>query len=337
MNPKGRVLVAGMLAVIGLAWCVPPAGAVFPGSNGKIALVTESYGSPGCGECDPGGQRAWIIGRDGQTASFRAASVAFSSSGSRIAYEPYPGSSRIWIARPDGSKPRLLTGAGWSPVWSPVAADGIAYIGASGPVVTRASGGEKRVLPTAVGGRDGELAWAPNGEQLAFTGFDSVSVIGADGQNLQTVTTKTQDYTSFDGLAWASTGWLSYRFDDELWITRPGRTDESALVRRLTSTLDSVGIDYSWSADGQRIAFLRDGSLWVIAVPDGKPRLVVPRKRAGYLPQWSPDGRRIAYVRGQRILTVSARGGQPKEFGRFNDRTTQDEYVADIDWQPRPR
>jgi dipeptidyl aminopeptidase/acylaminoacyl peptidase len=332
MNLTGRVLVAGALAVLSLSLCVPAARAVFPGSNGKIALVTEYYPGP-CGDCDPQGQRGWIIGRAGRTASFPAEGVAFSPSGSRIAYDAYR-SNAIWIARPDGSKLRLLTGSGSLPAWSPLGGN-IAYSGPSGVVVTRASGGEKRVLPT--GGYPSDLAWAPNGELLAFDTSDSVGVVGADGRNLQTVATKAPlDYNSFDGLAWSATGWVSYRFDDELWIARPGQVKERALLRGMTPAFRRVAVDYSWSADGRRVAFVRDGGLWVIGVPDGTARLVVPRAKAGYLPQWSPDGRLIAYIRGHRVLTVPAQGGQPKVFGRFDDPMSGQEYVAEIDWQPRP-
>jgi dipeptidyl aminopeptidase/acylaminoacyl peptidase len=323
------LLVAGALAVVSLSVCGPTASAVFPGSNGRIVAITEYYPGP-CGDCDPVGQRAWLIGGPGSTASFPADDVAFSPSGSRIAYEPYR-SFAIWIARPDGSKVRLLTRSGSAPEWSP-RGDRIAYTGLDSLVVTEATSSEKRSLP--VGGYAYDFAWAPNGEQLAFFNDDSLSVVGADGQDLQTVATPARPgyglYT-FSGLGWSASGWLSYRRDNRLFITRPGQTEARPLLRGLDR-----GFEYAWSADGRRVAFIRDGGLWVLAVPNGSARLIVPRAKGGDLPQWSPDGRLIAYVRGRRVFTVSARGGRPSEFGRVNDPSSRHEYIAKIDWQARP-
>ena len=337
MNLLRRALVVPAVTVAWLSLSVATAHALFPGANGKIALVTEFYPGP-CGDCDPGGQRAWLIARGGRTVTFPARKVVFAPSGARMAFQrdfQRDPRSGIWIARPDGSKLRRLTGNGSSPEWSPLG-DDIAYSGALGVVLTGASGGEKRVLPT--GGYLSELAWAPNGEQLAFDTSTSVAVVGADGQNLQTLAAETPvDANWFDGLDWSATGWLSYRYDDELRITRPGQTEQHVLLRGLTPVFQRSAADYSWSADGRRIAFVRDGALWVIEVPDGMARRILPRGKMGYLPQWSPDGRRIAYIRGHRLFTVPARGGQPKVFGRYNDPRSGQEYVAQMDWQPQPR
>jgi dipeptidyl aminopeptidase/acylaminoacyl peptidase len=54
--------------------------------------------------------------------------------------------------------------------------------------------------------------------------------------------------------------------------------------------------DPQWSPDGRRLAFVRDGSIWVIEV-DGSRQIRVTEHPAGNSrPRWSPDGRRLAFV-----------------------------------------
>lgn len=322
-----RVLLAATAAVLWPTLSVASASAVFPGANGKIALVTEYYASDGCGDCDPEGQRAWVMRRGGRPATFPATTVRFEPSGSRLAYER---SGRIWIARPDGSHRRLLSGRGTAPAWSPAGRQ-IAYSGKPGLVVARANGAEKRPLPTAYAE---EVTWSPDGSQLAFVSDSSVEVVDADGQDVRPVARG--DYYSLFGLAWPSSRWLSYRREGgSLSIIRLGQNQARVFVRGLEPVNERPYSEYSWSPDGRRLAFVRDGDLWVKAVPAGGMRLI--QRNAGYLVQWSPDGRQIAFVRAHGVFTVAAGGGQPRLFGRFDDPRTRNEYVADIDWQALPR
>ena len=54
--------------------------------------------------------------------------------------------------------------------------------------------------------------------------------------------------------------------------------------------------DPQWSADGRRLAFIRDRALWIIDA-DGSHQVEVSAHPAGNsLPRWSPDGRRIAFL-----------------------------------------
>lgn len=54
--------------------------------------------------------------------------------------------------------------------------------------------------------------------------------------------------------------------------------------------------DPQWSPDGRRLAFVRDGAIWVIDA-DGSRQVRVTEHPAGNTqPRWSPDGRRLAFV-----------------------------------------
>ena len=342
------VLVASMAPADALA-------SVFPGSNGKIAVATEFYE---CGECDSTLGRVWTFGPGGATRSFPARNIAFSPSGGRIAYRDSEGfGSRfgwIWIARADGSRRHLLTRRGEEFAWSPMGGK-VAYTGSRSPggVVVSSPNGEDRLSLPYGNQRAWQLAWSPDARQVAVSlvgtlemdslALDGVQVLALDGTSQQTIATDEALEPSFEGLAWSGSGWLSYRYRRRLLLVRPGESQAHVSLTGLPDTEQSafdVLTDYSWSAEGRRIAFIKDGGLWVMRAPDGTPRLVLPRPRMGFAPQWSPDGRLIAFVRwkggSHRLFTVSARGGEPKLAGRFNDRRSGQEYLIDIDWQARP-
>jgi Tol biopolymer transport system component len=54
--------------------------------------------------------------------------------------------------------------------------------------------------------------------------------------------------------------------------------------------------DPQWSPDGRRLAFVRDGSIWVVDA-DGSRLVPVSEHPAGASrPRWSPDGQSVAFV-----------------------------------------
>ena len=70
------------------------------------------------------------------------------------------------------------------------------------------------------------------------------------------------------------------------------------------------GTQPDWSPDGRRIAFTREGSVYVMRSDGTRVRQLT----AGAEPSWSPDGRRIAFSmfhhRGREdIATIRASGG----------------------------
>jgi TolB protein len=61
----------------------------------------------------------------------------------------------------------------------------------------------------------------------------------------------------------------------------------------------------AWSPDGRLIAFNRDGGIWIVAVAGKRVRQLVAN---GSDPAWSPDGRRIAYWADGAVWTVAPDG-----------------------------
>jgi dipeptidyl aminopeptidase/acylaminoacyl peptidase len=71
----------------------------------------------------------------------------------------------------------------------------------------------------------------------------------------------------------------------------------------------------AWSPNGRRLAFTRAGSIWTIRV-DG---LDERRLAAGAHPAWSPDGSRLAFDRAGEVITVRWSGGGARLAGSGED------------------
>ncbi|MGH9714671.1 MAG: amidohydrolase family protein [Candidatus Acidiferrales bacterium] len=70
------------------------------------------------------------------------------------------------------------------------------------------------------------------------------------------------------------------------------------------------------SPDGKQIVFSAVGKIWVMGLPDGKPRLLSASKDRQYSPAFSPDGKWIAYVtwsdaEGGELWKIPSTGGTP--------------------------
>ncbi len=86
---------------------------------------------------------------------------------------------------------------------------------------------------------------------------------------------------------------------------------------QLTASEQAIS-EPEWSPDGRRLAFVRDGAIWVIDA-DGSRQVKVTEHPAGNgHPRWAPDGRRLAFTSRRRgwtqVWTIDApvpRRGRP--------------------------
>ena len=321
-----RVASVLVMTLMSLASAAPVAEASFPGRNGKIAIATARWFD--CGDCDMEPNMIWTAGRRKPAERlFPGCRVAFSPNGRWLASTT---AYYIHVTRPDGAGRRVLGRFATNPTWSR-GGNALAYVSEDiGVFVLRPDGRQKRLIPFTAGAT--KVAWAPNASELVFGRGSRVWVVGLDGSAPREIA------RGFDA-SWSARGQLAYRRGNQLVISRatPGQ-------ERIVSTGLPTGGGpgraappaYDWSPDGRQIAYHASGGVYATPADRGAPR----RLARGFAPQWSPDGRLIAYVRGRAVYTVPARGGKSSLFARIplprsNGDTSY--WVADIDWQPRPR
>ena len=64
---------------------------------------------------------------------------------------------------------------------------------------------------------------------------------------------------------------------------------------QLTASQEGVS-DPQWSPDGRRLAYVRDGEIWIVDADGSRETLVVAKQGGGREPRWSPDGHRVAFL-----------------------------------------
>lgn len=144
------------------------------------------------------------------------------------------------------------------------------------------------------------VSWSPDGTRLAYSASGDIYVMGADGSNVQRITTSRQgDYHpswSPDGstiVYWhgSNSGIDGGPPDSEIFaIPVSGGTPT-----RLTQN-DVSNIEPAWSPDGELIAYWNDGQIWVMRADGSEPRRMFEGEGGGWAPSWSPDGTRIAFL-----------------------------------------
>lgn len=77
------------------------------------------------------------------------------------------------------------------------------------------------------------------------------------------------------------------------------------------------------SADGRQLVFSALGKIWLMELPNGKPRRLTQNAEREYAPRFSPDGRWIAYVSwsdngGGHLWKVPADGGRPQRLSQVS-------------------
>jgi Tol biopolymer transport system component len=112
-------------------------------------------------------------------------------------------------------------------------------------------------------------------------------------------------------------GWVlheTYPWEPEIWVVDPDGRNARLLAERAS--------DPDVSPNGKRIAFVRNGSIWVMDT-DGANQIRLTRTRGHAHPKWSPDGTKILFAdedwRGFHV--VGADGSDPRSlpgsYGEF--------------------
>jgi Tol biopolymer transport system component len=211
-----------------------------------------------------------------------------------------------WVVDADGRNARRLASLGvgewaaWSPDGSKLAFAGRTKAGDESVYSVRADGTGLRRLTRRLTGRERgveagivDVAWAPNGRQVAFTRISfspraEIDVVGADGQNEHRI--------AWGGCpVWSPHGAVAFYAEDGkghntgIGVLRPGQRSPTLVVKRR-------GVSCTvWSADGRRLFFFAGGRGPFVVNAKGRAALRRPSRGERLTPIasqiWSKDGR----------------------------------------------
>jgi len=293
-----RAALAALVAGSTLALATGPAGAAFPGENGKIAFSTfQSVGA---------NSQIYTIEPDG-TGETNVSGAGFDSSpawspdGTRIAFDSFRDFDfEIYVMDADGSNQTRLTtspGTDAEAAWSP---DGtqIAFRSerdGNSEIYVMDADGSNQTRITDDPARDARPSWSPDGTQIAFQ-------------------------SDRDG-------------DFEIYVMAPDGSGVTALTDD-----PGTDANPAWSPDGTQLVFNsdRDGDhdIYVMAADGSGVTPLTDDPAADSNPAWSPDGTQIAFTSNRdannEIYVMDADGSNQT---RLTDDPGSD---SNADWQPLP-
>ncbi|MDH3271137.1 MAG: amidohydrolase family protein [Gemmatimonadota bacterium] len=218
--------------------------------------------------------------------------AAWSPDGESLAFATDRGGTmEVWVHDVSTGEARQLTrDGGGSPSWSPDGRE-IAYIGGDGSeaglrVVSVATGSTVTVRSGLF--RPGRPTWSPDGRRIAASALSPYSTRYREGVNKALLmrvprpATEDSDTDPFDT-------WATPLQADERWL--------DFLPHGSVGTRSSDGP--IWSPDGDWLAYVSNGVLWVIPVthdgdPVGPPRRL-NNEATAYL-SWAGDSRSLVYL-----------------------------------------
>ncbi len=213
--------------------------------------------------------------------------------------------SQIYTMNPDGSEQTRISSSTcvyFLPKSSP---DGrkIAYTldcGIMAIYVMNADGSNCRNLSISISNSTippdcGSPTWSPDGEKIAFSVGNYISVMNADGGNVQWI------YHCSSCSTW-SPDWSPDGKKIAFASGRPGQESVFVMDADGTNVRKVVphGSDPVWSPDGKKIAFdsERDGNkdIYVMDADGGHEMRLTSDLAHDWRPAWSPEGKKIAFV-----------------------------------------
>jgi acid phosphatase type 7 len=253
----------------------------------------------------------------------------------------------VYTRRANGSRLRAPLGRDGSdqPAFSPQGRRlAIRRFGLFGPEIWVSYLGRIGFRRLTSGRRDGEPAWSPGGDAIAFArgrrGRRDVYSIKADGTQLRRLTRSTRDDSS---PAWSRRNLIAFvrrnpRRNDDIYVmsARGGHPHRLTGSRRADD-------DPAWSPSGRTLAFARGRpgrrDLYLMTASGAHRRLLTRLPGDESEPAWSPNGRWIAFShrRGRkRWIYVFRVGRRPltRLSSRFHRLTSTRSASRSPSWQP---
>ncbi len=332
-----------------------PSGLIAAPAGGRVAWIFDAEGSRNIWVGEPGANGSFAarqLTRFTGDVGVEIGTLAWTFDGEALVFErggeanprdlplgSTPG--QLWTISLGDTMPRLI-GDGGSPAAAPKT-NTVAYIVRNSILLARLDGSEKPQTVVRDLGRDGALAWAPDGSRIAFvSGRGDHSLIGVYDLAHKSITWLAPSVDRDASPIWSPDGariafvrippgapgpFSSTRTAEpwSIWIADPAtgkghqvwRADEGAGSRFYPLEGNSA---FAWGAD-DRIVFPWEKSGWVhlysVASAGGAPTLLTPGDFEIFSADLSPDRRRIVYSSNQgdldhrHIWQVAVAGGTP--------------------------
>jgi Tol biopolymer transport system component len=271
------------------------------------------------------------------TPSSRTATLGFPGANGAITFEQ---SGDLFIVSASGGEPTLIRkrrdvdDRASFPSWSPDGRSILFVHGVRGQDIQlrtiSATGTDERVRRSAAYAY-GPHSWSPGG-QLVATASSAVhdwgdvrSVIYAGSRQL-TRSPRPPNDRSDQSPAWAPD-------NSAICFERSGSPTALYLIKPTggKATRLTAGRDPDWSPGAGRLAFVRNGDLYLIRRDGRGERRVTRTQHAEAAPAWSPDGTEIAFRRAVGLWALRLSDGHIRLIARPVTRE------AEPDWQPLRR
>ena len=332
-----------------------PSGLTAAPAGSRVAWIFDAEGSRNIWVAEPapsGSFKARQLTRYAGDLGVEIGSLVWSFDGQTLAFvrggEPNPrdlplGSTpaQIWAISIGDTTPRLI-GDGGSPTPAPNA-NTLAYVGRNSILVAPLDGSGKPQTVVRDLGRDGSLAWSPDGTRIAFVSSrGDHSLVGVYDLGRKSITWLAPSVDRDVGPVWSPDGsriafirippgapgpftstrtaepWSIWIADastgkgHEVWHANAGAGSRFYALEGNSA--------FAWG-DGDRIVFAWEGTGWVhlysVAASGGTPTLLTPGEFEVFSADLSPDRRRIVYSSNQddldhrHIWEVPVAGGTP--------------------------
>jgi Tol biopolymer transport system component len=326
MKSLGRLRNLLLLAVLGLvaiAAAAGPAGATYPGANGRIVFAN-------------GTNEVWSVLPDGTGLELLTTVVAPPGVSSFVSFPSFSA---------DGSKLAVML----NELDTPTPCDPKAINAGSGTcralVLMNADGSNQHVVYASEDVASLDLALSPDGNKLAFTkvtgsSSEQLFTIEADGKHLRLLTPQRPHEPATDTApTWSPDGTtIAFESSRDEALTGNGWSLFSVDVRtrrigRIIPDSMNNDLEPNWSPDGSKLVFLRtfgypDYRIYSVNRDGSGEQEILSDFTAVEGPVWSPDGSEILYSGLGGLWLVNADGS--------NSHQLLSGVIRGYSWEPLP-